>query len=99
VNDTSIDTAEVQALASDFDALGRTSSSLAEDFRAHAGPANSQSVLGSSRTAASFDSAYHQALTAVNQITTSLSAIGHKLSVVATNVSDASAASTARSSP
>jgi uncharacterized protein YukE len=99
MTETSVDTAEVQSLAGYFAALSETSSSLAQAFRHNAESAGSSSVLGDSRLVSGYESAYQQSLSAINQVTISLSAISKKLSVVADNVSAASTASTVHSSP
>jgi len=99
VNRTDLNTDDVKALSAVFLDLGESSAALAQDFRSAGGAAATMATFGDEQLVGSYKITYAQALAAINQITTSLSAISKKLAIVAENVERASDASTLRQSP
>lgn len=98
MTDVRADTAEIDAVAGDFQSLSRNASAVAEAFRSQAHGFDVTNAFGDARLAATYESSYQQALGAINQATASLAAIGQKLNLVATNYTNASQASTPKSS-
>jgi uncharacterized protein YukE len=96
--DIKVDPAELRQLSADMTTSGENAESMLSLFTS-AADAGTPSVFGSQQAAASYNSLYDKCRDAVNQTSSSLTAVAQRLSVAASSYEQLESAATPRSDP